>query len=65
MSKRKHPALPSNINLKQLRLKAGYTLEDVSRKLSVSVNTIFRWESGKVNPHPVMLDALIKLYKNG
>lgn len=36
--------------LKEKRKQAGYTLEDFSRQIGVSLNTVYRWESGKHEP---------------
>ena len=49
-------------NIKDLRLKAGYTQEEVAAKLSYTVQAVSRWERGKSLPDVNMLKKIAELY---
>lgn len=50
------------MNLREARLKAGKTVQDVMKALDVSDAAVYLWESGKVNPKIENLKKLSKLY---
>ncbi|MDP3400104.1 MAG: helix-turn-helix domain-containing protein, partial [Brevundimonas sp.] len=41
-----------------LRCRAGYTVEQLATELGYSEREVFRWESGKVKPKPVVIKWL-------
>ena len=46
-------------NIKEIRKKRGYTLEDVAEKLGVSVSTLSRYESSQITKIPIsVIDGL-------
>lgn len=53
--------------IKKLRLDLGRTQEGMAKILTVSINTIKQWESGRATPQPVFRAKLAKLhaYING
>lgn len=50
-------------NVKQLREKLGWSQEKLARDLSVSVNTIRRWEKGINEPSTLAKNVLLNLLK--
>jgi DNA-binding transcriptional regulator YiaG len=50
-------------NIKQLREKLDWSQESLARELSVSVNTIRRWEKGTNEPSTLAKKALLDLLK--
>lgn len=50
-------------NIKQLREKLDWSQEGLARELSVSVNTIRRWEKGTNEPSTLAKKALLDLLK--
>lgn len=48
------------MTLRELRLKKGYTQQELAKKLNVSQQTIAKWEGGKGYPR---VNALFKLSK--
>lgn len=51
------------IRLAAARVNAGLTMEDVSKKLHVSKNTLVAWENGRQEPKISDARALSRLYK--
>jgi len=51
------------ISLAAARVNANFTQQEVAEKLHVSKNTIVNWESGKVIPSFIVLNALSDLYR--
>lgn len=49
-------------NMKALRVKAGYTQQDVADKLFMSRESVFRWEKDPENMTFIKLVELSKLY---
>lgn len=50
-------------NIKELRIKNKYTQEELAEKLSVSVQTISRWENGVNYPDISMLPEVAKIFE--
>ena len=48
--------------IKALRLKNHMTLDAFSKAIDTTRNTVYRWETGKVWPHPGMLKRMIKIF---
>lgn len=46
------------MTIKELRLAAGMTQEQLAHKVGVTVTTINRWELGKCKPHQVIKKRL-------
>ena len=46
------PVQPPSGDLKQVRLKAGYTLVELAKEIGVSTSTISAWDSGKPSSGP-------------
>lgn len=51
------------ISLKAARVNAGYTLEEVSDKIGISVTTLSKWENYVTFPTARQLKTLCGLYK--
>ena len=51
------------MNIKELRLKLGLTIDQFAVKLGVAPYTVRRWESDKSQPSPLALEKLSKLNK--
>lgn len=51
-------------NLREVREKAALSREDVASQLKVSAHTVYRWESGEVEPHPVFFEKLKEMFEN-
>lgn len=49
-------------NIKEYRLKKGYTQEQLAYELGVSSQTISRWENGTTYPDIVMLPVIAQLF---
>lgn len=50
------------ISLKAARVNAGFTQEDVSKRIKRGKGTIIAWEKGKKMPGPAELCFLCSLY---
>lgn len=53
----------TKISLKAARVTAGYTLEDVSIILRMSMNTLSSWENNKTCPDTDVFERLCRLYR--
>ncbi len=51
-----------NLNIKQLRKKAGYTQKQVAEQTKTSINYISMLENGQRNPSDKMKSKLAELY---
>ena len=49
-------------NIRELRLKKGYTQEQLAYELGVSSQTVSRWENGTTYPDIVMLPIIAELF---
>ena len=49
-------------NIKAMRKKCGYTQEEVARQLSVTPQTISKWENNNGLPEITMLEPLAKIF---
>ncbi len=49
------------MNIKELRTKLNWSQERLARELGVSVGTVHRWESGKVQPSRLAQNAIHQL----
>lgn len=54
--------VPFQISLAAARVNAGYTQEDIAKKLGVSKQTIINWEKGKNIPGIPEMDMLSRIY---
>lgn len=50
------------MNIRKLRKKKGWTVEDVASKIGVSAITVYRWESGKSKPHRIFQKELERIF---
>ena len=50
------------INIKEYRLKRGYTQEQLAYELGVSSQTVSRWENGTTYPDIVMLPVMADFF---
>lgn len=50
------------ITLAAARVNAGYTQEEVAKKMGITKQTIINWEKGKVIPGIPEIDMLSRLY---
>jgi len=51
------------IRLKQLREKAGLTVEQVADQLGLTATAVYHWESGLHAPKAQMFPNIAKIYK--
>lgn len=49
--------------IKKLRMKMGWTQEELARRIDVSLATVQRWEANKVVPSRLAKKELIRLFK--
>ncbi len=49
--------------LKELRKAAGFSQKTLSEKLSVSQQTVAKWETGGATPNPEMLSAIADVFE--
>ena len=49
--------------IRELRLKTGWTQEDLARTIDVSLSTMHRWEVKRVNPTRLARRALKKVFQ--
>lgn len=50
------------ITLAAARVNAGYTQEEVAKKMGVSKQTIINWEKGRIAPRIPQIDMLSRIY---
>ena len=50
-------------NVKQLRIKNGWSQEDLARELGVSLSTVQRWEKQGANPTRLARRELVRLFQ--
>ena len=50
--------------IRQCRDIKGWTQEQLSRNLGVSLNTVQRWESGKTRPSPLAIEKLQEILED-
>jgi putative transcriptional regulator len=53
------------IDIKAIRLKLGFTQEDLARKLGLALSTVSKWEQGLFSPSRLAREKLEKLLKKG
>ena len=58
----KEEYMEEQITLRAARNNAGYTLEDVSIILMVSINTLSSWENNKTLPDTSEFERMCRLY---
>ena len=51
-------------DLKYLRKTKGWTQEELSRRLGVTLNTVQRWEMGKTKPSPLAKEKIDAVFKD-
>ena len=50
-------------NIRELRIKTGYSQEQLSQKLGVTRQTLSNWESGKTVPNAMQLNEIATLFQ--
>lgn len=53
------------IDIKAIRLKLGFTQEDLARRLGLALSTVSKWEQGVTNPSRLALEKLERFLKKG
>ena len=53
------------IDIKAIRLKLGFTQEDLARKLGLALSTVSKWEQGIFSPSRLAREKIEKLIKKG
>ena len=53
------------VDIKAIRLKSGFTQEDLARKLGLALSTVSKWEQGVSSPSPLAREKIEKLLKKG
>jgi DNA-binding transcriptional regulator YiaG len=53
------------IDIREMRVKLGFTQEDLARKLGLALSTISKWEQGVTSPSRLAREKLEKLFKKG
>ena len=55
------PTEQKKSRIRDFRLKLNLTQQSFAQKIGVAVATVYRWESGKINPSHLALQTLIRL----
>jgi len=53
------------IDIKAIRLKLGFTQEDLARKLGLALSTVSKWEQGIFSPSRLAREKIERLAKKG
>lgn len=53
------------IDVKTIRLKFGFTQEDLARKLGLALSTVSKWEQGVTSPSRLAREKLERLLRKG
>jgi len=53
------------IDIKGIRLKLGFTQEDLARKLGLALSTVSKWEQGLFSPSRLAREKIKTLLKKG
>jgi transcriptional regulator with XRE-family HTH domain len=53
------------IDIKSIRLKLGFTQEDLAGKLGLALSTVSKWEQGVTSPSRLAREKLEKLLGEG
>ncbi len=53
------------IDIKAIRLKLGFTQEDLARKLGLALSTVSKWEQGIFSPSRLAREKIERLVKKG
>ena len=53
------------IDVKAIRLKLGFTQEDLARKLGLALSTVSKWEQGVTSPSRLAREKLERWLKKG
>jgi putative transcriptional regulator len=53
------------VDIKAIRLKLGFTQEDLARKLGLTLSTVSKWEQGIFSPSRLAREKIEKLLKKG
>ena len=51
------------MDIKAIRLKLGFTQEDLARKLGLALSTVSKWEQGIFSPSRLAREKIEKLLK--
>jgi DNA-binding transcriptional regulator YiaG len=54
-----------SFDIKAIRLKLGFTQEDMARKLGLALSTVSKWEQGVASPSRLAREKLEKLLRKG
>jgi len=53
------------VDIKSMRLKLGFTQEDLARKLGLALSTVSKWEQGLFSPSRLAREKLERLVRRG
>jgi putative transcriptional regulator len=53
------------VDIKAIRLKLGFTQEDLARRLGLSLSTVSKWEQGLFSPSRLAREKIEELLKKG
>jgi len=53
------------VSIKAIRLKLGFTQEDLARRLGLALSTVSKWEQGVTSPSRLAREKLEKMLKKG
>jgi putative transcriptional regulator len=53
------------VDIKSIRLRLGFTQEDLARNLGLALSTVSKWEQGVTSPSRLAREKLEKLLKKG
>jgi putative transcriptional regulator len=53
------------IDIKTIRLKLGFTQEDLARKLGLSLSAVSKWEQGVTSPSRLAREKLERFLRKG
>jgi DNA-binding transcriptional regulator YiaG len=53
------------VDIKSIRLRLGFTQEDLARKLGLALSTVSKWDQGVTSPSRLAREKLEKLLKKG
>lgn len=54
-----------DLDVKEIRLKLGFTQEDLARTLGLSLSTVSKWEQRVTSPSRLAREKLERLIKKG
>jgi DNA-binding transcriptional regulator YiaG len=57
--------IKEDFDVRAIRLKLGFTQEDLARKLGLALSTVSKWEQGVSSPSRLAREKIEKLIKKG